>query len=102
MTDNIPELGVDEHVPRVPGLALLPRTGDVAEGDLGGDDQAGQPQHQQRDPSHLQTGLGLDNDWLGPGRVREYLYSFLTSQVRKQDGRKENELVCKSGIRTEV
>ena len=90
MTDDIPELRVDEHVPRVPGLALLPGPGDVAEGDLCCDDQTGQqPQHQQRGPSHLQTGLGSDNDWLGP-LVSGNIYtgiSLLSSGIKTEGKR---------------
>ena len=63
VTDNIPELRVDEHLPGVPGLALLPGPGDVAEGDLCCDEQAGQAvEHQERSHSHLQADQSSDND----------------------------------------
>ena len=44
MANDGPELRVDEHVPRVQVLSLLPCWGDVAEGDLSRDDEAGEPE----------------------------------------------------------
>ena len=93
MADNIPELRVDEHVPGLPGLALLPCPGDVAEGDLCGEDQAGQPEHQQRGHSHLQTGQSSDNDWPEP-LVSDNIYTVFSSLSSLQETkRKENMLL---------
>ena len=49
-------------------MALLPGPGDVAEGDLCCDDQAGQAveHRQERSHSHLQADQSSDNDWPGP------------------------------------